>query len=173
MALKKTSNLLKLSDYQALAEFRYQIRRFLRFSEDAARAAGLEPQQHQLLLTVKGMPGGEASRIADIAERLQIRHHSAVELIDRLAARGLVTRAVGDDRREIYVHLSARGEAILGILTLPHQRELQRMAPALVASLEKVAGRQRADNSLRSQRPGARRLTRNNPDAPRAERARV
>jgi len=162
MTPKKTPNILKLSDYQALAEFRFRIRRFLRFSEDAARAAGLEPQQHQLLLTVKGMPGGQAARIADIAERLQIRHHSAVELVDRLAARGLVIRTIGDDRREIHVHLSARGEAILGILTLPHQRELRRMAPALVASLEKVAGRRRADNSLRPPRSGG--PTRNSGD---------
>jgi DNA-binding MarR family transcriptional regulator len=173
MALKKISHVLKLSDYQALAEFRYQIRRFLRFSEEAARAAGLEPQQHQLLLTVKGMPEGQAARIADLAERLQIKHHSTVELVDRLAARGLVIRTVGDDRREVYVHLSARGEAILGILTLPHKGELRRMAPALVASLEKVAGRMRDGNSARPRRSGNRRLTRNDSDAPRTTRASV
>jgi len=152
MALKKERSSLKLSDYQALAEFRYQIRRFLRFSEDAARGAGLEPQQHQLLLVVKGMPGGHAARIADLAERLQIRHHSAVELVDRLAARGLVIRSMGDDRREVYVQLSPRGEAILGVLTVPHQMELRRAAPALVTSLQTVAGKQYANSALRRSR---------------------
>lgn len=136
---------LKLADYQAIAEFRYQIRRFLRFSEDAARAAGLEPQQHQLLLAVKGMPGGRGARISDLAERLQIQHHSTVELVDRLAARGLVNRALGeDDRREVYVQLAPRGESILKALTLHHKTELRRAAPALVAALYEVAGRRSA-----------------------------
>jgi DNA-binding MarR family transcriptional regulator len=133
---------LKASDYQALAELRYQIRRFLRFSEDAARAAGLEPQQHQLLLAVKGMPGGRAARIFDLAERLQIQHHSTVELVDRLAARGLVSRALGeDDRREVYVQLSPRGEHILGELTLHHKNQLRSAAPALIAALSNIAGK--------------------------------
>jgi DNA-binding MarR family transcriptional regulator len=154
MTVKKVAANLKLSDYQALAEFRYQIRRFLRFSEDAARVAGLEPQQHQVLLAVKGMPGGEAARIADLAERLQIRHHSAVELVDRLAARGLVNRALGDDRREVYVQLSARGEAILSILTAPHKRELRRAVPALVTSLQTVAGQRHSNRVLRPSRQG-------------------
>jgi DNA-binding MarR family transcriptional regulator len=74
MSSKQISNNLKLADYQAIAEFRLQIRRFLRFSEDTARAAGLEPRQHQLLLAVKGMPGGRAARISDLAKRLQIQH---------------------------------------------------------------------------------------------------
>ena len=142
MPSKQLSTNLKLADYQAIAEFRYQIRRFLRFSEDAARAAGLEPQQHQLLLGVKGMPGGRAARISDLAERLQIQHHSAVELVDRLAARGLVNRVLGeDDRREVYVRLTPRGETILKALTLHHKVELRRMAPALATMLHDIAGR--------------------------------
>ena len=152
MTLKQDTSHLKLSDYQALAEFRYQIRRFLRFSEDAARAVGLEPQQHQLLLAVKGMPGGPTARIGDLAERLQIRHHSAVELVDRMEARGLVSRSVGEDRREVHVELTTRGEAILGILTVPHKRELRRAVPALVASLQTVGGRRRADSTRRRSR---------------------
>jgi DNA-binding MarR family transcriptional regulator len=140
---------LKLADYQAIAEFRYQIRRFLRFSEDAARAAGLEPQQHQLLLAVKGMPGGRGARISDLAERLQIQHHSTVELVDRLAARGLVSRALGEeDRREVYVHLAARGEGILRGLTLHHKNELRRAAPTLAAALHEIAGRHHAIDQL-------------------------
>ena len=84
--------ILAPSDYQALAELRYQIRRFLHFSEQAARNAGLEPQQHQLMLALKGLPEGVRPRIGELAERLQIQHHSAVELINRLAAAGYVKR---------------------------------------------------------------------------------
>jgi len=89
------------SDYEALAEFRYQIRRFLHFSENAARAAGLEPQHHQLMLALRAVAGRRGARIVDLAERLQIQHHSAVELITRLEEKGLVrrTRSV-EDRRE-------------------------------------------------------------------------
>jgi DNA-binding MarR family transcriptional regulator len=141
MRSKQAPTKLKLVDYPAIAEFRYQIRRFLRFSEDAAHAAGLEPQQHQLLLAIKGMPGSRCARISDLAERLQIQHHSTVELVDRLAARGLVSRALSeDDRREVYVQLTSRGEAILSALTLHHKNELRRAAPALVAALHEIAG---------------------------------
>ena len=105
---------VKLSDYQALAEFRYQIRRFVHFSEEAAREAGVEPQHHQLMLAIKGKPDGEEPRIAYLAERLQIQHHSAVELVDRLVKKGLITRTRGDeDRREVHVQLTPRGERIL------------------------------------------------------------
>ena len=94
--------ILAPSDYQALAELRYQIRRFLHFSEQAARKAGLEPQQHQLMLALKGLPEGVRPRIGELAERLQIQHHSAVELINRLAAGGYVKRGrQSQDRREV------------------------------------------------------------------------
>jgi DNA-binding MarR family transcriptional regulator len=129
---------LKLADYQSLAGFRYQLRRFLRFSEDAARRAGLEPQHHQLILAIKGKPDDDEPRIAYLAERLQIQHHSAVELVDRLVKKGLITRTRdGEDRREVHVHLTARGEKVLGELTLHMREELQSAAPALVASLRK------------------------------------
>src|SRR5512146_1158058 len=97
------------TDYRALAEFRYQIRRFVRFSERAARAAGVEPQQHQLMLAVKGMPEDEQATISNLAERLQIQHHSTVELVDRLVNRSLVTRKRGaEDRRQVLVQLTAK-----------------------------------------------------------------
>jgi DNA-binding MarR family transcriptional regulator len=132
-------NDLKLTDYQALAEFRYQLRRFLRFSEEAAREAGLEPQHHQLMLAVKGKPDVGGPRIAYLAERLQIQHHSAVELVDRLARKGLITRSRGDaDRREVHVQLTARGEKVLGELTLHTRAELRSAAPALVATLRNL-----------------------------------
>ncbi len=131
-----------LHDYQALAEFRYQLRRFVRFSEEAARAAGIEPQHHQLMLAIKGKPEGEEPRIAYLAERLQIQHHSTVELVDRLAKKGLITRSRADeDRREVHVQLTARGERILGELTLHTRAELRSAAPALAATLRKLAGR--------------------------------
>ncbi|HYX50470.1 MAG TPA: helix-turn-helix domain-containing protein, partial [Ktedonobacteraceae bacterium] len=78
---------ISITEYQTLAEFRYQLRRFLRFSEQAARAAGLEPQQHQLLLALKGLPEGRKATIGALAERLQLTHHSTVELVDRLVER--------------------------------------------------------------------------------------
>src|SRR5689334_2883021 len=90
------------AEYRALAEFRYRVRCFLRFSEAAARSAGLAPQQHQLLLAVRGTRGNDAPTIGALAERLQLRHHSTVELVDRMEARGLVRRARrGGDRRQV------------------------------------------------------------------------
>lgn len=121
-----------LAAIQALAEFRYQMRRFLRFSERAARAAGLEPRQHQLLLAVKGLPAGRHATVGEIAERLQVRHHSAVELIDRLVARGLVRRRRHrPDRRQVVVRLTARGEAVLRELSLSHLAELRALSKTL------------------------------------------
>ena len=140
-----------LFDYQALAEFRYQIRRFQRFSEEAARQANVEPQQHQLMLAVKGKPPGEAARIGYLAERLQIQHHSAVELVDRLATKGLISRTrSSEDRREVFVKLTPRGEHVLAELTMHTSAELRSAAPALVASLRKLASRQRSSRPRRA-----------------------
>ena len=129
----------KATDYQALAEFRYQIRRFLRFSEDAARQAGLEPQHHQLILAIKGAPNSMEPHIGYLAECLQIQHHSAVELVGRLVKRGLIERIRGkEDRREVHVKLTARGERILNDLSLYHRDELRTAAPALVGILKRM-----------------------------------
>lgn len=145
------TNGLKTTDYQALAEFRYQIRRFLRFSEDAARRAGLEPQHHQLMLAVKGAGDGAAPRIAYLAERLQLHHHSTVELVERLAQRGLIQKIRGaDDQREVHVKLKPQGERILKHLTLHHREELRTTAPALVSTLKNVTSATRG--SRKSQR---------------------
>ncbi len=125
-----------MRQYRALAEFRYQIRRFLHFSEQAAREAGLEPQQHQLLLALKGLPAGMPATIGRLAERLQLQHHSVVGLADRLAEHGLVRRerATGD-RREVILRLTPRGEAVLRRLSLCHREELRTTGPALIAAL--------------------------------------
>jgi len=133
---------LTSADYQALAEFRYQVRRFQHFSENAARAQGLEPQQHQILLSIRAMdePGGPTVRM--LAEHLLIQHHSAVGLIDRLAVRGLVERVRGEkDRRQVRVRISAEGEAKLQQLTDTHREELRRSGPLLVAALSRMLQR--------------------------------
>jgi DNA-binding MarR family transcriptional regulator len=130
---------LTLADYQSLAELRYQIRRFLHFSEQTAREAGLEPRQHQLMLTLKGLPVGTRPRIGELAERLQIQHHSTVELVNRLAAGGYVKRhRGGEDRREVLLALTSKGEKILRTLSLHHKAELRMQGPALVAALKRA-----------------------------------
>lgn len=127
---------LTLSDYQSLAEFRYQIRRFLRFSEEAARKAGIEPRQHQLLLGIKGLPPHERPCIGTLAERLQLQHHSTVELANRLAKAGYVRRMRdGGDRREVLLSLTAKGEKLLRALSLDHRAELRTAGPTLMAAL--------------------------------------
>ncbi len=130
---------LTLPDFQALSEFRYQIRKFLHFSQEAAEKAGLETRQHQLMLAVKGLPEGRQPRIADLAERLQIRHHSAVELVNRLAKQGYVERhRTNNDRREVLVSLTFKGEKVLRQLSLHHREELRTQGPALVAALKRA-----------------------------------
>ncbi len=130
---------ISLADFRALAEFRYQLRRFTRFSEQAVRAVGLEPQQHQLLLAVKGLPEGMIATIGTLADRLQIEHHSTVELINRLADKGLVERQRDDtDMRRVLVRLTASGEALLHKLSVYHRAELRSTGSALVRSLEEL-----------------------------------
>jgi DNA-binding MarR family transcriptional regulator len=130
---------LTQKDFESLAEFRHQIRRFLRFSERAARNAGLEPRQHQLLLALKGLPPNVRPKIAEIAERLQIQHHSAVELVNRLEAGGFVQRERGSqDRREVLLLLTPRGEKVLRELSLHHRTELRSQGPALLDSLQQL-----------------------------------
>lgn len=127
---------LSLNEYQGLAEFRYQLRRFLRFSEEAARTVGLEPQQHQLLLALKGLPEGRAATVGELAERLQIQHHSTVELINRMAERDLIERSRDEnDQRRVNISLTDNGDEVLRKLSLLHQEELRTTGPALVRTL--------------------------------------
>ena len=103
---------LTKADYEQLAEFRYLLRRFLLFSEDAAEQTGLTAQQHQALLAIRGAPGRSCLTMGELAERMGIRHHSAVGLIDRLASKRLVVRRVGtEDRRKVHISLAPRAEA--------------------------------------------------------------
>ncbi len=126
-------------DYVSLHEFRYAIRSFLAFSEEAARSAGLDPQQHQLILTVKARDGGGGLAIGELADRLHLRHHSVVELCDRAIRNDLVTRHRDDrDRRVVRLRLTPRGEAMLQELSAHNIRELESAGPVLVQALEAV-----------------------------------
>ena len=130
---------LSLADYRALAEFRYQLRRFMHFSEQVTREIGLEPQQYQLLLALKGLPEGRNATVGDIAERLQLRHHSTVELIDRLVEHGLIERNRDKtDQRRVLINLTTHGEEVLKKLAVLNRTELQSTGPALVKALNEV-----------------------------------
>jgi DNA-binding MarR family transcriptional regulator len=123
------------ADYQAIAAFRTVLRRFLHFSEEAARAAGISPQQHQLLLAIRGYAGeGGAPTIGELAEALQIRHHSAVGLVDRLEAAGFVSRSTAEtDARKVFVHLTPQGDEVLAGLTSADRREHRELGAVLDA----------------------------------------
>lgn len=126
-------------DYQAMAELRYHIRRFLRFSEQVAKSAEIEPQQYQVLLALKGLPWDRKPTISELAERLQIQHNSTVELIDRLVERQLAERQRDTiDQRCVIVALTAHGEALLQQLARYHRTELQTSGPALLQALETI-----------------------------------
>jgi DNA-binding MarR family transcriptional regulator len=138
-SMAKTSKLIK-SQYETLAAFRYALRQFIRFSESAAQAADITPQQHQALLAIKGFPGRESVTVSELAERLQLRHHSAVGLIDRLVAEKLVSRvSSAQDRRQVIIQLTSRGELVLEKLSSAHSRELKRISPELSALLKRLA----------------------------------
>jgi DNA-binding MarR family transcriptional regulator len=126
---------LSNSDYKAIATFRAVLRRFLHFSEEAAREAGISPQQHQLLLAIRGFSGeSDAPTIGELAEALQIRHNSCVGLVDRLEAAGLVSRAsTEEDARKVFVRLTPHGEEMLAGLTSAHRREHRELSAVLDA----------------------------------------
>lgn len=125
---QRSSARVTKAEYEALAAFRYNLRQFLHFSESAAETAGVTPRQHQALLAIKGFPGRDSVTIGELAEQLQIAHHSAVGLVDRLGAQKLIIReASTEDRRQVYVRLSARGTEVLQKLTNAHKDELRRL----------------------------------------------
>lgn len=123
---------LTKQDFEALARFRFGIRRYLRFSEETVRSHGLTPQHYQLMLALKGFPGREWATMRELAERLQLRHHSVVELVNRAQKQGLVDRAADpSDARAVRVHLTTEGQQILARLSAMHRDELRRLGPAL------------------------------------------
>jgi len=124
-------------DYQALAGFRRALRQFLRFSEQAARHAGVTPAQHQLLLAVRGHPGEGPPSTSEVADALQLRLHSAVELVGRADANGLLERHTDpDDHRRTLLTLTAEGQRCLAGLSAEHRRELARFRVEMQAVLD-------------------------------------
>lgn len=141
--MRTTSPVITKREYETLAALRYALRRFVRFSEEAAHAAGLTPQQHQALLAIKGFPGRDRITIGELAERLQLRHHSAVGLADRLVSSRLAVRKqAAADRRQVYLQLTRRGEALLEALSTAHREQLRRVSPELQILLERLRGSQ-------------------------------
>lgn len=133
--------------YETLAEFRYALRKFLHFSEAAAQAVGVTPQQHQAMLAIKGFPGRDQVTMGELAERLQIKPHSAVGLVDRLMAEGYVLRVPSrNDRRQVHLSLTPRGEAILEKLSASHQEQLHRIGPQINRLLESLRGPASSDH---------------------------
>jgi DNA-binding MarR family transcriptional regulator len=130
---------MPIAGFRELAEFRYRIRQFLHFSEETARRSGIEPQQHQLMLAIKGLPEGLRPTVRTLSSRLSLRHHSTVELINRLVDRGAAVRRPSEqDRREVLVELTDHGEALLRKLSVLHWEELQHSGPALSAALQAI-----------------------------------
>jgi DNA-binding MarR family transcriptional regulator len=139
MGVMAAQKKLSKAQFENLAGFRYALRKFLRFSEEAAQDSGITPQQHQALLAIKGFPGREIVTVGELAERLQLRHHSAVELVDRLVELKLVSRIQSTtDRREVHVQLTGRGERLLNKLSSAHHEELQRIRPMLMFLLARL-----------------------------------
>lgn len=148
--------------YRALAELRFEIRRFLHFSEQAAQAVGLEPQQHQALLAIKGLPANHEATIGTLAEQLLIHHHSAVGLTNRLEAKRFIRRIRSQqDHRKRMLRLTSRGEQVLQKLSLLHRAELRSAGPALLRALmavipmERLAGRPMMKSFVEQQKPRA------------------
>jgi DNA-binding MarR family transcriptional regulator len=131
-AAPAAADALSKEDFESLARFRFGIRRYLRFSEETVRGHGVTPQQYQLMLALKGFPGRDWAVVREIAERLQLRHHSVVELIDRAQGQGLVQRTTDpDDGRAVRVSLTDQGEQLLGRLSALHRDELRQMDAVL------------------------------------------
>ena len=136
---KRIATGLTKTNYEALSDFRFALRRFLAFSESAARQAGLTPQQHQALLTIKGAQDADSVSIRLLAERLLINHNTAVELVDRLVAAGLVERSRDtEDRRRARLELTGMAERRLQSLSAAHLKELEAVRPALMKILNQL-----------------------------------
>lgn len=127
------------ADYRALANFRYALREFLEFSGSAAKSVGLTPQQHQAMLSIIGAPEGEAVTVGYLAKRMLLKHHSTVELVDRLVELDLVTRQqAAADRRKVLLSLTPKSKRLLTKLSAAHLKELRGIRPAFAALLERL-----------------------------------
>ena len=141
---------ITLAEYQALAELRYRIRKFVREGDAVASAAGLEPQQYLLLLMIRGIPDGQEASVRTLAERLALKHHSVVELIDRLEAHGYVRRSRSrEDRRSVLVSLLPRGEKMLEQVAQHRIGELRATGAALVQAISSLLENDHAGRDAR------------------------
>jgi DNA-binding MarR family transcriptional regulator len=142
------NNRVTAEQYASLAEFRYQLRRFLHFSQDAAERAALHPQQHQLLLVLAGQPEDAIVSVALVAERLLLRHNSAVELVNRCVEQGLVTRREdGADRRRSLLGLTNQGKQVLQSLSVAHLQEFEELGPRLIEVLSGIVNAKKVDEA--------------------------
>src|SRR5947208_16579661 len=133
---------VSLGDYRALAEFRYELRRYLALSDQAARFAGLHPGQYRFLLMLKGLPDGVEPTIGNLAERLGLRHHSTVELVDRLEKRGFIYRDRNERHRSfVFVRIAPKGESILRKIVASRKVDLKEAGPVLVKALNTLTTR--------------------------------
>ena len=127
-------------DFETLAAFRYQVRKFLRFSKDLLSSEDLTPDQYQALLAIRAYSADRKLSIRDLAEQLQVRHHSTVGIVDQLVSRAVVVRQVApDDRRKILLSLTEKGEELVERLAPPHHRELSRLSPEMIRTLERIS----------------------------------
>jgi DNA-binding MarR family transcriptional regulator len=153
---------LTTSSYRLLAAFRFEMRKFMAFSEQAARDAGIEPQQHQLLLALRGLPEGARPTIGTVAERLCVQHHTAVAMVDKLEQRGMLVRERGrEDKREVLLRTTAEADSILHKLSTLHRQQLAVAGPAMVEALSALVSsnpkpRERATASPPRARPAVR-----------------
>lgn len=136
---RKDKKQLSRPEYRALAEFRYQIRRYLRYMEEAARSYGYHPQQYQLLLAIEGLPDGKTPTIKTLAERMQLNHNSTVELVDRCEKGGLLQRTHdGINRREVTLAPTSAGKRMMEDQASASRAELREIGPVLFASLQRL-----------------------------------
>lgn len=151
MPAKKTR--IAKSQYEKLAALRYALRQFMHFSETAAQAQGITPQQHQALLAIKGFPGRDRVTIGELAERLQIVHHSAVGLVNRLVKENYLQRLPDKkDRRKVFLTLTKRGESVLEELSAAHREQLRRIGPEINFLLDFLRGSVEGDRENRGNR---------------------
>jgi DNA-binding MarR family transcriptional regulator len=148
MAKAKSLRPLSEAEYMALAEFRFQLRKFMRHMEAEVRQLQVNPQQYQLVLAIKGLPKGEVPSISCLAERMQLNHNSMVELVDRCEENGLVRRVrSGSDRRQVTLSITSEGEGLLKKLGSAARNELRSIGAQLVDSVLKVTGNHRGTKS--------------------------
>lgn len=151
MSKGKSLRPLQEAEYMALAEFRYQLRKFLRHMEEEVRQFGINPQQYQLVLAVKGLPKEQVPTISRLAERMQLNHNSMVELVDRCEERNLLMRVrSGTDRRQVTLSITTDGETLLRKLGSAARAELRSMGPLLVESVLRLTEEQRKRKAVRA-----------------------